>query len=54
MDLTLERDQESGQVEARYVSYYMFKLKYHSKHVSCFDLIFLKSRIEKYFILTFV
>ena len=43
MDFPLEQDQESGQVEARCVSYHMFKLKYHSKYVSCFDLIFLKS-----------
>ena len=54
MDLTLERDQESGQLEARCVSYHMFKLKYHSKYVSGFDLTFRKSTIEKYIIFTFV
>ena len=37
-------------MEARCVSYHMFKLKYHSKYVSCLDLIFAKSTIEKYFI----
>ena len=35
MDFPLEQDQESGQVEARCVSYHMFKSKYHSKYV-CF------------------
>ena len=44
MDLTLERDQESGQLEARCVSYHMFKLKYHSKYVSC--LFFKKAQLK--------
>ena len=43
MDFPLEQGQESGQVEARCVSYHMFKSNYYSKYVSCFDLSFLKS-----------
>ena len=43
MDIPLEQGQESGQVEARCVSYHMFKSNYYSKYVSCFDLSFLKS-----------
>ena len=50
MDFPLERDQESGQVEARFVSYHIFNLKYQFKYVSRFDLGSLKSTIEKYMI----
>ena len=43
MDFPLEQGQESGQVEARCVSYHIFKSNYYSEYVSCFHLSFLKS-----------
>jgi hypothetical protein len=43
MDCPLEQGQKSGQVEARCVSYHMFKSDYYSKYVSYFYLSFLKS-----------
>ena len=41
MDFPLEQDQESGQVEARYITTLMSK--YHSKYCFMFDLSFPKS-----------
>ena len=46
MDFPLEQDQESGQVEARCVSYHMFNSKFTPNTGSCFDLSFITAFID--------